>query len=267
MAKDLFEPASARRLHAAHRHKYLYLLTLATAGSGAAFATTRATLDTAQRSCVRGPLAAHERAEARAALRAAVAMPVGALCLLVWLEPQWADRAFFTSSYDAELYDELLALLVELAERHPLQSARVLRVLAAPIRLLPGADLDALVALELKRHALDALWALVVRTRCALPALAALRAWQALGVLDHSLVRRFVERLLAALAPPYSAAFAAAVVALCADDSTLAALRATATLQLVVRFLDACSPTTSNDDALANAVAALRSRIASSLKK
>ncbi len=244
MAKDLFEPTSARRLHQTHRHKYLHLLALAAAGSEAALlATTRDTLDAAQGVCVRGPLATHERAEARAALRAAVALPIGALAVLVWLEAQWGERAFFTVSYDAELFTELLALLIEAAERHPLQHARVIRVLAAPATLRAGADLDALVALELKRHATDAAAGLILQGRAALPALAAVRSW--LPVLDHSLVRRFLDRIMSSVAAPFSAAFVGAVAAFCADEASLLALRGASlhTIDLLLKFVDAAGRT------------------------
>jgi hypothetical protein len=238
LAKDLFEPTSARRLHAAHRHKYLHLLALAAAGAGAQFAPTRDTLDTAQQVCVRGPLAAHERGEARAALRAAVALPVGALAVLVWLEAQWGERTFFTVSYDAELFGELLALLIEAAERHPLQHARVLRVLASPATLRAGLDLDALVALELKRHATDAAAGLILQGRCSLAALAAVRSW--LGMLDHSLVRRFLDRIVSAIAPPFSSAFVRAFASFCADEASLLALRGASlhTVELMMRFVE-----------------------------
>jgi hypothetical protein len=263
LARDLFEPANARRLHQTHRHKYLHLLALAAAGSGSELGATRDVLDAAQRTCVRGPLATHERADARAALRAAVALPIGALCLLVWLEAQWAERQFFTVSYDAELFGDLLALLVEIVERHALQNARVLRVLAAPITLAPGADLDALVALELKRHALDTLWGLMVRGRSPLPALAALRSWQRLGALDHSLIRRFIDRFLGAIVPPFSRDFVAAFVAFCSDDLTLLALRAAnaATIEHVVRFIAACNSSFADDSSLAQQLVALSAAV------
>jgi negative elongation factor C/D len=249
LANDLFNPAAARHLHAAHRHKYLHLLALATSGGVAGdasagadtFARTRAALDSAQRLTSSGPIVAKEqRREARAVLHGAAVFPVGALCLLVWLNSVFADRHYFTVSYDADLLLSHCQLLDEIAERHPLLCNRVVDVLRLPIELSPGDDLEALVSLEVKRHALDSLSRVMLRGIYVLPVLAALRGWQLASTLDQSLVRRFIDTTIAVVQPPYSLEFLEAFVSVCTDERSLPSLRTSTTLAPLRQWVERC---------------------------
>jgi negative elongation factor C/D len=249
LANDLFNPAAARHLHAAHRHKYLHLLALATSGGVAAdasagadtFARTRAALDSAQRLTSSGPIVAKEqRREAHSVLHGAAVFPVGALCLLVWLNSVFADRHYFTVSYDADLLLSHCQLLDEIAERHPLLCNRVVDVLRLPIELSPGDDLEALVSLEVKRHALDSLSRVMLRGIYVLPVLAALRGWQLASTLDQSLVRRFIDTTIAVVQPPYSLEFLEAFVSVCSDERSLPSLRTSTTLAPLRQWVERC---------------------------
>jgi negative elongation factor C/D len=249
LANDLFNPGAARHLHAAHRHKYLHLLALAASGGAAdasadAFAQTRAALDSAQRLTASGPIVAKERREAHAVLQGAAAFPVGALCVLVWLNSVFADRHYFTVSYDAELLMSHCQLLDEIVERHALLSERVVDVLRLPIELSPGDDLEALIGLEVKRRALDSLSRVMLRGTFVLPVLASLRGWQLANTLDQSLVRRFIETTIAVVQPPYSDAFLDAFVSLCSDERSLPSLRTSTTVAPLRQWVERCTKDT-----------------------
>ena len=133
-----------------------------------------------------------------------------------------------------------MSLLEEIARRHPLVRSRVLRVLDRMAALSPGADLDALVGLEVKRRAVDALVSLLL-LGYVVPALQAMRRWLAGEAFDQSLIRRFVDRTLEAVAPSYSSEFLVAFCQLCSDERALLAVRASpASLSALQQFVDQC---------------------------
>jgi negative elongation factor C/D len=268
LCNDLFNSAAARHLHAAHRHKYLHLLALATAGSATdVFTRTRAALDSVQRVSSGGPIVAKERREAHAILQSAIALPVGALSVLVWLKSVFGDREYFTVSYDVDLMTSHMQLLDEIAERHPLLCERVLAVFRLPIELGPGADLEALTSLEVKRRAIDSLSRIMLRGLFVMPVVKALREWQVSSTIDQSLIRRFIETTIAVAQPPFSEPFLQAFLELCSDERSLPSLRSSSTMAPLRQWLESCAANAQTPRSQLAALERLQSELGSVLKR
>ena len=180
--------------------------------------------------------------------------PIIGIGAIKWAEKTLSSQSFYGTSHFSQLTPMVLYILQVVAEVHVLLRDMALRVLVSTFEL--KTELDPMAALQINRQVLDTMVSFAALGH-ALPVLQVVERWTT--TIDQAYIRHFLSQLEEIASPPFSPAFARAMLKLLRQPAAVASLNSVAsTKSRFVEFIKTCDTSSldSEDPLLAEVKAA-----------